>query len=154
MAMSFTPDGYLVAAANGNRVLIWNAEAGGVPKASWKGLLGKLTNGSLTNGDGVDENMLEDGLGDPNPSLSWDAEGGKLALGVGNQVYLILICRASFPVVTSRRLRSSIFDLEHSLQYDIFSSEMHACASHRCLDRPRPDRHHTQVGSFAELRHS
>jgi len=86
MAMSFTPDGYLVAAANGDRVLIWNAEAGGVPKASWKGLLGKLPNGSLTNGDGVDETMAEDGLGEPNPSLSWDADGKKLALGVGNQV--------------------------------------------------------------------
>ena len=89
MAMSFTPDGYLVAAANGNRVLIWNAEAGGVPKASWKGLLGKLPNGSLTNGDGVDESMAEDGLGEPNPALSWDADGGKLALGVGSQVLAI-----------------------------------------------------------------
>ena len=86
MAMSFTPDGYLVAAANSNRVLIWNAEAGGVPKASWKGLLGNLPNGSLTNGDDVDESMADDGLGEPNPSLSWDADGGKLALGVGSQV--------------------------------------------------------------------
>ena len=93
MAMSFTPDGYLVAAANGNRVLIWNAEAGGVPKASWKGLLGKLPNGSLTNGDGIDESMIEDGFGEPNPSLSWDAEGGKLAMGVGSQVYSIHLPR-------------------------------------------------------------
>lgn len=88
MAMSFTPDGYLVAAANGNRVLIWNAEDGGVPKASWNGLLGKLSNGSLTNGDVVDSNGVDDGIGDPNPSLSWDADGGKLALGVGSQVRL------------------------------------------------------------------
>ena len=88
MAMSFTPDGYLVAAANGDRVLIWNAEAGGVPKASWKGLLGKLPNGSMANGDGVDEVMTEDGLGEPSPSLSWDADGKKLALGVRSQVRL------------------------------------------------------------------
>lgn len=86
IAMSFTPDGYLVAAANGNRVMIWNAEAGGLPKASWKGLLGKLSNGSLTNGDGTEASIMEKGTGAPNPSLSWDAEGGKLALGVGSQV--------------------------------------------------------------------
>lgn len=86
MALSFTPDGYLVAAANGNRVLIWNAEAGGLPRASWKGLLRKLTNGSLTNGDGVDEDMTDADFGEPSTSLSWDADGGKLALGVGSQV--------------------------------------------------------------------
>lgn len=85
MAMSFTPDGYLVAAANWNKVLIWNAEAGGVPKASWKGVLGKLPNGLLTNGHGAAEE--EDGMGgEPNCSLSWDADGGKLALGVESQV--------------------------------------------------------------------
>jgi len=86
MAMSYTPDGYLVAAANGNRVMIWNAEAGGLPKASWKGLLGKMSNGSLTNGDGADAAIMDEETGDPNPSLSWDADGGKLALGVGRQV--------------------------------------------------------------------
>ncbi|KAL6717538.1 hypothetical protein ACLMJK_005453 [Lecanora helva] len=86
MAMAFTPDGFLVAATNGNRVLIWSAEAGGVPKASWKGLLGKLPNGLLTNGNDVDQPMVGDGLAEPNPSLSWDAEGGKLAMGVGSQV--------------------------------------------------------------------
>ena len=87
MAMSFTPDGFLVAGANWNRALIWNAEAGGLPKASWKGDLGTLTNGLLTNGDGVDRNIDEDGIGgEQNCSLSWDAEGGKLALGVGSQV--------------------------------------------------------------------
>lgn len=64
MAMSFTPDGFLVAGANWNRALIWNAEAGGLPKASWKGDLGTLTNGLLTNGDGVDRNIDEDGIGE------------------------------------------------------------------------------------------
>lgn len=85
IAMSFTPDGYLVAAANWNRVLIWNAEAGGLPKATSKGLLGALPDGMLTNGNGVSEE--EDDLGgDTNCSLSWDAESGKLALGFGSQV--------------------------------------------------------------------
>ena len=84
-AMSFTPDGYLVAAANWNRVLIWNAEAGGLPKASWKDGMGKLPKGMLTNGNGVSEDEDELG-GDGSCSLSWDAENGKLALGFGSQV--------------------------------------------------------------------
>ena len=85
IAMSFTPDGYLVAAANWNRVLIWNAEAGGLPKATSKGVSGNIHNGMLTNGNGVSEE--EDELGrNANCSLSWDAEGGKLALGFGSQV--------------------------------------------------------------------
>lgn len=87
MAMSFTPDGFLVAAANESKALIWNAEAGGLPKASWKAEPKKLTNGSHTNGDGVDM-MDEDGMErEQNCSLSWDAECGKLALGIGSQVF-------------------------------------------------------------------
>lgn len=89
MDMSFTPDGFLVAVANESKVLIWNPEAGGVPKASWKGDLKKLTNGLLTNGDGVDA-MEEDGAeGEQNCSLSWDAEGKKLTLGVESSVCCI-----------------------------------------------------------------
>ena len=85
IAMSFTPDGYLVAAANWNRVLIWSAEAGGLPKATWKGDLAEYSNGMLTNGNGASED--EDDLGgDLDCSLSWDAESGKLALGLGNHV--------------------------------------------------------------------
>ena len=90
MALSFTPDGYLVAAANWNRVLIWNAEAGGVPKASWKGELGKLADGLLTNGNAVDGQDSGMGQAESICSLSWDAEGGKLVLGVGSQVCLNL----------------------------------------------------------------
>ena len=85
IAMSFTPDGYLVAAANWNKVLIWNAEAGGLPKAASRGVLGKVSNGSLTNGTGASEEENDLG-GDENCSLSWDAESGKLALGFGSQV--------------------------------------------------------------------
>ena len=85
VAMSFTPDGYLVAAANWHRVLIWNAEAGGLPRATWKGVPGKLPNGMITNGNGASEEEDDFG-GDTNCSLSWDAEGGKLALGFRSQV--------------------------------------------------------------------
>lgn len=85
MAMSFTPDGYLVAAADWNRVLIWNAEAGGVPKATWKGASSKLPSGMLTNGNGVSEE--DDSLeADAECSLSWDAESGKLALSLKSVV--------------------------------------------------------------------
>ena len=91
-AMSFTPDGYLVAAANWNKVLIWSAESGGLPKASSKGILGKVSNGSLTNGNGASEEEDDVG-GDENCSLSWDAESGKLALGFGSQVSTALSSR-------------------------------------------------------------
>ena len=85
IAMSFTPDGYLVAAANWNQVLIWNAEAGGLPKAASKGVLERKSSGMLTNGNGASEEE-DDLAGDANCSLSWDAESGKLALGFGKQV--------------------------------------------------------------------
>lgn len=88
IAMSFTPDGYLVAAANWNRVLIWNAEVGGLPKAISKGVLGASPNGMLTNG--IEASEEEDDLGgDVHCSLSWDAESGKLALGFGSQIAII-----------------------------------------------------------------
>ena len=87
IALSFTPDGYLIAAANWNRVLIWNAEAGGLPKATWKGASRKLPNGMLSNGNGASEEDDDDDLGgNSNCSMSWDAESGKLALGLRNHV--------------------------------------------------------------------
>ena len=85
IAMAFTPDGYLVAAASWNRVLIWNAEAGGLPRATWKGVLRNLPNGMHINENRTSEE--EDDLGRDSPcSLSWDAESGKLALGLGSHV--------------------------------------------------------------------
>ena len=83
MALSFTPDGYLVAAANWNRVLIWSPEVGGIPKASWKGDLGKWQ--GIVNGVDQDSAIGEDDDA-PTHSLSWNAEGMKLAYGLGSQV--------------------------------------------------------------------
>ena len=83
MAIGFTPDGYLVAAASWNRVLFWIADIGGMPKASWKGE-GKLQS-LAANGVDQDSGIGEEEEG-PTHSLSWDADGGKLAYGLGSQV--------------------------------------------------------------------
>jgi len=84
MAISFTADGYLVAAANWNRVMIWNPEKGAVPLARWKGELSQWQ-GSATNGLDQDSGIGEEEEIPPH-SLSWDAHGGKLAFGLRNQV--------------------------------------------------------------------
>jgi WD40 repeat protein len=84
LAISFTPDGCLVAAANWHRIMIWNAEAGGVPKASWKGELSKWQ--SLPHGVDKDSGIGEEEDGSTH-SLSWDADGKKLAYGLGSQVW-------------------------------------------------------------------
>ena len=121
IAMSFTPDGYLVAAANWNRVLVWNAEAGGVPKAIWKDASSKSPSGMLTNGNGVSEE--DDNLeADADCSLSWDAESGKLALGLGSKVGTPLssdfMQRTLMP---ANRSRSLIYGIE---EYDILRSPL------------------------------
>lgn len=96
MAISFTPDGYLVAAANWNKVLIWNPEYSNTPKASWKGELGHWQS-LATNGLDHDSGIGEEDEQIPQHSLSWDADGGKLAFGLRNQVILSV---AFFEVVT------------------------------------------------------
>ena len=85
MAFSFTADGYLVAAANWNRVMIWSPEKGGVPVAIWRGELGQWQASAM---NGLDQ---DSGIGEeeeiPQHSLSWDANGKQLAYGLRNQVY-------------------------------------------------------------------
>lgn len=85
MAISFTPDGYLLAAANGNRVLVWNPEYSTTPKASWRGDSGQWQS-LATNGHDQDSGIGEEDEQIPQHSLSWDADGGKLAYGLRNQV--------------------------------------------------------------------
>jgi len=48
-AMPFTTDTYLIASGNTNIILIWKADEGGLPEASWKGDLGKMR---MVNGHG------------------------------------------------------------------------------------------------------
>lgn len=81
MALSFTPDGYLVAAASYDRILIWRAEEGALPKACWVGEAGRWAGGSSSK-----VNEEEEGEKGEDHSLSWDADGGKLAFGLGRQV--------------------------------------------------------------------
>ena len=92
LAMSFTPDGYLVAAASWNKVLFWHAEGGAVPKAIWRGKDDEWQSGleQQVNGDGeeTDENVH---------SLSWDAEGGKVAYALSDQVSRCSMARALGP---------------------------------------------------------
>lgn len=98
LAVSFTPDGYLVAAASWNKVLFWHAEGGGMPRATWRGREGEWgTRGAGVEGEGW-KGMNGDGMrdeegegegeaeGEPVGSLSWDADGGKVAYGLGDQV--------------------------------------------------------------------
>lgn len=76
MAISFSPDGHHFAAANTNRVLFWNAQTDGAPRAVWRG------DSAYMDGDS--------GIGEEDEgcthSLSWDAKGGHLAYGTGSQV--------------------------------------------------------------------
>lgn len=94
LAVKFSPDG-LLAAANQNKVLIWDPNEGNVPLASWKGDLGKSAKPALTNGhsadrdSGIGDDATEDGMSEPGVSLDWDAEGNRIALGVGNQVSIV-----------------------------------------------------------------
>ena len=92
LALAFNPDGSLLAAANHNKVYVWDVKRGTPPIASWKGDLGKTTKTALTNGhaadkdSGIGDDATEDGMSEPSVSLDWNADGKRLALGVGNQV--------------------------------------------------------------------
>ncbi|KAL9026708.1 MAG: hypothetical protein Q9196_004664 [Gyalolechia fulgens] len=98
MAISFKPDGYLVAAASANRVFFWNAETGGAPKAVWRGDPSSTSSGPEFRSKAEDSNGAtymdaDSGIGEEDEgcthSLSWDANGGKLAYGTGNQISII-----------------------------------------------------------------
>ncbi|KAL8921555.1 MAG: hypothetical protein Q9208_005709 [Pyrenodesmia sp. 3 TL-2023] len=95
MAISFTPDGYLLAAASTNRVVWWKAGAGGLPKAVWRGDLSSTSSIEGFSKMREDSNGgaymdADSGIGEEDErcahSLSWDAEGMQLAYGTGGQV--------------------------------------------------------------------
>ena len=110
LAVSFTPDGYLVAAASWNKVLIWSAEIGGMPKASWNGKDELWQVGAVQPASDEEVDDMVDHL--PIHSLSWDADGGKLAYGLRNQVNFIFEPRSPHYRCTNDnvRLPLSTFD--------------------------------------------
>ena len=85
MAICFPPDGHLVAAANWNRILIWDPEYSTTPKACWRGEPGQWQ-GLAANGLDQDSGIGEEDEQIPQHSLSWNVESGKLAYGLRNQV--------------------------------------------------------------------
>ncbi|OCK79646.1 WD40 repeat-like protein [Lepidopterella palustris CBS 459.81] len=72
--LSFSPDGFLLAAAGLDTITVWNPESGGLPKAVWK------WNGSPEEWDSTVEGES---------SLGWDPDGKKLAFALGNQIAVI-----------------------------------------------------------------
>ncbi|KAL8958180.1 MAG: hypothetical protein Q9193_004714, partial [Seirophora villosa] len=98
MAVSFTPDGYLLAAANTNRVLFWNVKTGGVPKAVWRGdppqsTLSAAFANKKEDSQGAAYMDGDSGIGEEDDGcthcLSWDANGARLAYGTGSQISVI-----------------------------------------------------------------
>ncbi|MCJ1403411.1 hypothetical protein MMC11_006634 [Xylographa trunciseda] len=92
LAMSFTPDGYLVAAASWDKVLFWKAEGGGMPTATWRGKDGEWQIGLDHHMNGINGED-EDELRMDTHSLSWDAHGKKLAYGLKDQIAIINFSR-------------------------------------------------------------
>lgn len=90
----------LVAAAHPNRILVWDAAYGGPPRARWLGGPTKspmpkraLPNGNTINGSTAGNEMALDqdsALGDDEDriecSVSWNADGQKIAMGLGASV--------------------------------------------------------------------
>ncbi|KAK2739721.1 hypothetical protein FQN55_009311 [Onygenales sp. PD_40] len=90
LSSSFSPDGYAIAAASHDRLLIWNVERGGVPMAKWIAPNSDVKNDS--DQDGLNTmNSLEDASFDR--SLSWDSDGKKLALAFGKQMAIVNLQR-------------------------------------------------------------
>ena len=107
LALAFAPDGARLAAAGRRTLRVWDPAAGEPPRASWtagpdfavrraRSPAAIKPNGAAANGDhamgeaGAEE--AEDEGGDMSRSLSWDAEGKRVALGAMDQVSLF--CRS------------------------------------------------------------
>ena len=76
MAIAFSPNGRLLAAAGLDSIAVWSEEGGIIPQASWRAPIEQW----ITDGSGDD---TEAGL---DHGLSWNSDGQKLIYTVGNQV--------------------------------------------------------------------
>ena len=96
----------LLAAANHNKVLVWDSSGSRIPVGIWQGDLGKNTKGQMTNGHADKDSGIgdesEDGLSESDISLDWDATGTRLALGLGNQA--CIVCSKAAPCFTDVRM--------------------------------------------------
>ncbi|KAL9001304.1 MAG: hypothetical protein Q9169_000195 [Polycauliona sp. 2 TL-2023] len=119
MAICFTPDGYLLAAASGSRVFYWNAATGGMPKAVWHGDPSPTLSGIGFGNRGEDRNGGvfmdgDSGIGEEDEaathSLSWDVHGQRLAYGLGSQVINPLNS-----LLAKRRIKELIRDIKISI---------------------------------------
>lgn len=89
MGLSYAPDGQSIAAASYDKVVLWNAEKRAPPIAKWEGHESDWGGAYLMRKRlrAQGETVSEDGAReDTEHSLTWDAEGRRLALALGNQV--------------------------------------------------------------------
>ncbi|PLB34539.1 WD40 repeat-like protein [Aspergillus candidus] len=84
LASTFSPDGYALAAAGADRLLIWNAQRGGTAMATWT-----VPGSAETKKE--EQSPTANGHHEPLPdrTLTWDTDGKKLAFGFGHQIAII-----------------------------------------------------------------
>ena len=83
LALAFTPDGRHIAGATSDQVLIWKVDDVSLPRASW-------TRG--TDMGWQTPNSNDSALDEDHHTLSWDANGQKLAYGFSSVVCCKFIC--------------------------------------------------------------
>ena len=77
VALSFTPEGDYIAGATNDQILIWKTDDVNLPRASWV----RNDDAGWRTPQSHDSSNDEDQF-----SLSWDANGRKLAYGVNSRV--------------------------------------------------------------------
>jgi transducin (beta)-like 1 len=75
--LSFSPDGFYIAAAGYQKLGVWKAEEGGEPKAIWE-ISEPNDHWNTDIIDGTDDDWTH--------TLSWDSDGKKIAFSLHNQV--------------------------------------------------------------------
>ncbi|KAF4615874.1 hypothetical protein G7Y89_g15241 [Cudoniella acicularis] len=80
VSLAFTPDGAFIAGGTTDRVLIWKVNEHTLPRASWARSDQNGWRTPMSQDSGTDENQY---------SLSWDANGQKLAYGVNSSLAVI-----------------------------------------------------------------
>lgn len=77
VALSFTPDGAFIAGGTNQQVSIWNVNEVNLPRAIWTRAREAGWETPQSHDSGTEEDQF---------SLSWDANGQKLAYGVNSRV--------------------------------------------------------------------